>query len=263
MSQPQHGQARMVQAFNSLLAMLPLCSSCAVSTQHLQEKRFSTQDVLSHPWMQQTLLPDQQRAWEELQQQQQEITQNIALKSDAYKVCMVCVGRAEQGRVCAGSCGACLLCFSRVAADVTAFVCARHCGHTQALQASCTYLTLSLTWPPCHLSCVVVAAVVTLSLKRCGCVSRPCMPCLRLLASPLAAHPSCHSPAVLSAHSRAWQAATPVRRQRRQQQWRRWMQSAARQVLPPALRLSAPVQRPALHQPPRLQLSQRHQHQQA
>jgi hypothetical protein len=52
----------------------------------VQEKRFSTSEVLSHPWLKQTLLPDQQRAWEELQSEQQAVTQNIALKSDMYKV---------------------------------------------------------------------------------------------------------------------------------------------------------------------------------
>jgi hypothetical protein len=53
---------------------------------HAQEKRFSTKEVLSHPWMSQTLLPDQQQAWETLQGDQQAVTQDIALKSDVYKV---------------------------------------------------------------------------------------------------------------------------------------------------------------------------------
>lgn len=36
--------------------------------------------------MRQTLLPDQQRAWEELQSEQDQVTKDIALKSDIYKV---------------------------------------------------------------------------------------------------------------------------------------------------------------------------------
>jgi hypothetical protein len=36
--------------------------------------------------MHQSLLPDQQAAWEQLQQEQQQLTQDIALKSDVYKV---------------------------------------------------------------------------------------------------------------------------------------------------------------------------------
>jgi hypothetical protein len=51
-----------------------------------QERRLTAGQVLHHPWMQQSLLPDQQAAWEDLQREQQQLTQDIALKSDVYKV---------------------------------------------------------------------------------------------------------------------------------------------------------------------------------